>query len=86
MISAFFQASGNVDVAREQLMMVVRGPRMTGRQSLMTCILILSGPGDLFVGIDEMMLRTSEQVTCLKVNNSSWDTSVGVMGGFSSMF
>ena len=43
-------------MAKEQLIMLVIGPRTTGRQSFKTLILTLSGPGVLFEGID-MMIR-----------------------------
>ena len=36
MTSDAFQEFGNVEVAKEQLIMSVNGPGMTGRQSLMT--------------------------------------------------
>jgi hypothetical protein len=38
-------------VVNELLIMSVNGPSMTGRQSLIIRMLILSGPGDLFDGI-----------------------------------
>ena len=47
MTSDAFQESGKVEVTKEQLMMSVKGPRITGRQSLMMQMLTLSGPGDL---------------------------------------
>lgn len=59
--SAFFHALGYVDVLREQLMISV-GYNMTDKQSLMTRILTLSGPGDLFEGIDRIMHCTSVYV------------------------
>ena len=37
-------------MVNELLMMSVNGPSMTGRQSLIIRMLILSGPGDLFDG------------------------------------
>ena len=52
MISDAFQEFRKVEVAKEQLMMSVKGPRITGRQSLMMRMLTLSGPGDLLEGID----------------------------------
>ena len=51
MSSASFHALGKVLVT-EQLMISVRGPRTTGRQSLIMRGLTLSGPGDLFDGKD----------------------------------
>ena len=63
--------SGNVDVTREQFMMSVRGPKITGRQYFITRMFILSGPGDLLVGIVETIHWTSVQVTGRKLNNSS---------------
>ena len=43
---------------------------MTGRQSFSTQALILSGPGDLFIGRDVTIRRTSSSDTVLKLNNS----------------
>ena len=43
---------------------------MTGRQSFSTRALILSGPGDLFIGRDVTIRRTSSSDTVLKLNNS----------------
>jgi hypothetical protein len=63
MTSAFFHALGYVDVLREQLIISVRGPKITGNESLITCILILSRPGDLLEGIDIIMFCTSVRVT-----------------------
>ena len=40
-------------MVKELLIMSVSGPKITGRQSLMLCILILSGPGHLF---EDMLL------------------------------
>ena len=71
MTSEAFQEFGNVEVAKEQLMMSVVGPRTTGRQSLMMRILTLSGPGDLLEGIDDTIRSTCVQVTGVKLNNSS---------------
>ena len=62
---------GNVEVRREQLIISVKVPRITGRQSLMIRPLILSGPGDLFDGKDKITRRTSSLVTVLKENRSS---------------
>jgi hypothetical protein len=59
MTPAFFHALGYVDVLRKQLIISVRGPRITGNESLMTHILILSRPGDLLEGIDIIMFCTS---------------------------
>ena len=53
MTSDTFQEFGNVEVTKEQLMMSVNGPRITGRQSLMIRMLTLWGPGDLLEGIDD---------------------------------
>jgi hypothetical protein len=50
-------------VLREQLITSVRRPKITGNESLMTHILILSRPGDLLEGIDIVMFCTSVQVT-----------------------
>ena len=41
---------------REQFIICVRGPSMIGRQSLKTRMPILSGPGDLLLGI-AMIIR-----------------------------
>jgi hypothetical protein len=43
-------SSGNVDVVKEQLIMLVIGPRTTGRQSFKTLMLTLSDPGVFFEG------------------------------------
>ena len=51
-------------------MMSVRGPKKKGRQSFITRMFILSGPGDLLVGIVEITHWTSVQVTGHKLNNS----------------
>ena len=51
-------------------MISVRGPRITGRLCLMTRILTLSLPGDLFDGIANMMFLISEQETGVKLNLS----------------
>ena len=48
----------------EQLIISVRGPRITGRLSLIT----LSNPGDLLDGIVRMMRLTSLQLTGWKLN------------------
>ena len=69
-ISAIFQDSGKVEVVNELLIMSVNGPSMTGRQSLIIRMLILSGPGDLFDGIDVIMQCTSVHVTGVNLNNS----------------
>ena len=52
MTSDAFQEFGHVEVAKEQLMMSLNGPRITGRQSLMVRMLTLLGPVDLLEGID----------------------------------
>ena len=69
--SATFQAVGNVHVVREQLIMFVSGPSITGRQSLRIREFILSGRGDLFNGREEITRRTSSLVTVLKEKRSS---------------
>ena len=71
MTSDAFQEFGNVEVAKEQLIMSVNGPGMTGRQSLMMHMLTLSGPGDLLEGIDDTIRSTCVQVTGLKLKSSS---------------
>ena len=63
MTSAIFQAAGKVEVANEFFTMSVSGPKMTGRESLMTRMLILSRPGDLLDGIERIIRWTSVQVT-----------------------
>ena len=73
MTSDAFQEFGKVEVAKEQLMMSVKGPRITGRQSLMMRMLTLSGPGDLLEGIDDTIRSTCVQVTGVKLTNSSSD-------------
>ena len=70
-ISASFHAAGNVEVRREQLIISVSGPRIIGRQSLMTRAFILSGPGDLFSGKDETNWCTSSLVTVRNEKRSS---------------
>ena len=52
----------------EQLIISVRGPRITGRLSLITFMLTLSNPGDLLEGIVRMMRLTSLQLTGWKLN------------------
>ena len=68
MTSDAFQEFRKVEVAKEQLMMSVKGPRITGRQSLMMRMLTLSGPGDLLEGIDDTIRSTCVQVTGVKLN------------------
>ena len=58
MTSDAFQEFGNVEVAKEWLIMSVNGPRITGRQSLMMRMLTLSGPGNLLEGIDDKICST----------------------------
>ena len=71
MTSDAFQEFGKVEVAKEQLIMSVKGPRITERQSLMMRMLTLSGPGDLLEGIDDAIPSTCVQVTGVKLNSSS---------------
>ena len=71
MTSDAFQEFGNVEVAKEQLMMSANGPGMTGRQSLMMRMLTLLGPGDLLEGIDDTIFLTCVQVTGVKLKSSS---------------
>lgn len=66
MTSDTFQEFRNVDVVKEQLMMSVNGPMITGRQSLIKCMLPLLGPGDLLEGIDDTIHLTCIQVTEVK--------------------
>ena len=58
MTSDAFQEFGNVEVAKEQLMMSVNGQRITERQSLMMRKLTLLGPRDLLEGIDDTIRAT----------------------------
>ena len=70
--STTFHAVGNVYVVRDQLInMFVSGPSITGRQSLRVREFILSGPGNLFNGRDQITRRTSSLVTVLKEKSSS---------------
>jgi hypothetical protein len=57
-----------VEVRREQFIISVKGPKMTGRQSFIIRGLILSGPDDLLRGNDKTTRRTSWQVTALNLN------------------
>ena len=66
--SAGFHLAGNVLVSIEQLIMSVKGPSMTGKQSFSMRALTFSGPGDLFSGRDDTTRRTSSYVTVLKLN------------------
>jgi hypothetical protein len=50
--------------------MCVRGPSITGRQSLRIREFILPGPGDLFNGRDAMTGHTSSLVTVQKEKRS----------------
>ncbi|XP_068748474.1 uncharacterized protein [Montipora capricornis] len=63
-----FQEFGNVEVAKEQLMVSVNGPRITGRQSLRMRMLTLSRPGDLLEGIDDTICSTCVQYIRSDVN------------------
>ena len=69
-ISTIFQDSGKVEVVNGLLIMSFNGPSMTGRQSLIISVLILSGRGDLFDGIVVVMHCTSVHVTGVNLNNS----------------
>ena len=60
-----------MEVANELFIMSVSAPKMTGRESLMTRMPILSGPGDVLDGIERIIRWTSVQVTELKVRGSS---------------
>ena len=80
MTSDAFQEFRKVEVAKEQLIMPVKGPRITERQSLMMRMLTLSGPGDLLEGIDDTIRSTCVQVTGVKLTNSSSDEFL-VFGG-----
>ena len=69
-ILASFHLAGNVLVSIEQLIISVKGPSMTGKQSFSMQALTLSGPGDLFSSRDATTRRTSSHVTVLKSNRS----------------
>ena len=71
--SANFHWSEKTDVANEQLIMLVIGPRTTGKQSFKTFILTLSGPGDLLEGMDMMIRLISVEET-----GDSWNLSCDV--------
>ena len=68
---ASFHLAGNVLVSIEQLLISVKGPSMTGKQSFSIRALTLSGPGDLFSRRDATTRRTSSHDTVLKLNSSS---------------
>ena len=57
-------------VDNEQLMISVKGPKITGRQSLMMRVVTLSGPGDLLNGSDRTVRRTCSHETHLKLKSS----------------
>ena len=69
--SGCFHLAGNVLVSIEQLIISVKGPSMTDKQSFSMRALTLSGPGGLFSGRDDTTRRTSSHVTVLKLNSSS---------------
>ena len=69
--SACFHLVENVLVSIEQLIISVKGPSMTNKQSFSMRPLTLSGPGGLFSGRDYTTRRTSSHVTVLKLNSSS---------------
>ena len=83
MTSAILQSEGSVDVRREQLMISVKGPSTTCRQSLITLALTLSSPGALFNGSDKMTRLTSSQLMGLKLKYSS---TIGSTGGRGEAF
>ena len=68
---ASFHLAGDVLVSIEQLIISVKGPSMTGKQSFSMRTLTLSGPGDLFSGRDATTRQTSSHFTVLKLNSSS---------------
>ena len=70
MTSARFHAVGKVDVLREQLIITVNGPRITGIE-FSDLALTLSGTGDLFRGNDKIIRLTSSQDKDLKLKRSS---------------
>ena len=57
---AFLHAEGKVEVRREQLIISVRAPKITGSESF------LHASGDLFTYNDKTVRRTSSHVTLLK--------------------
>ena len=72
--SAFFHARGNVELARDRLMIRVIQCGMWGRQSLITEMVILSCPGALLLGIAGMALLTSAQRQGLEIKEVAiWD-------------
>ena len=68
--SAIFQALGNILFTSELFMMEVILDEMTGKQSLITRIGILSIPGDLLSGIDFTIYSTRMHSTGSKVSCS----------------
>jgi hypothetical protein len=68
--SAIFQVFGNILFARELFMIEVIHGKITGKQSLMTRIGILSIPGALLSGIHFTIYSTREHFTGSKVNCS----------------
>lgn len=51
-------------------MISVRGPRITGKLCLMTCMLTFSWPSDLFNGIEVIMFFISDRESEVKLNVS----------------
>ena len=63
MSSASFHLAGKELVRIEQLMISVNGPSITSRQFLSMRAVTLSGPGDLTIGSDLTIRRTSSHGT-----------------------
>ena len=66
--SAMFEEHGKIPVANEALIIDIKVSSTAGRLSLIMRAGILSIPGDLFSGIDQTTLATSERSTGLKLN------------------
>ena len=66
--------------------MLVRGSKITWRQSLIMRMLILSGPGDLFEGMEIIIARTVALETGLRLNWFSATTMIGMGVGFDKTF
>ena len=69
--SASFQIEGYFDDLREQLIISLRGCRITLSESFRNRKLILSGPGALWDGVFKIILRTSLGETSLSWSISS---------------
>ena len=65
-------------------MISVSGPTMTGSASFKNSAFTLSGPGDLFEGMDKIMRFTTSHVTGLRLKSSETGKN-GEMGGLTQM-